>query len=74
MGIATGTLYKKSISSPYMDYYGLYISIAINAVLGISISSRDRMHNILSMGEIYNDSLWITYNGGLYRRSFMDNL
>ena len=74
MGIATGTLYKKSISSPYMDYYRLYISIAINAILGISISGRDSMHNILSIGEIYNDPLWITYNGGLYRQSFMDNL
>jgi hypothetical protein len=69
MGIATGTLYKKSIRSPYMDYYRLYISIAINAILGISISSRDSMHNILSIGEIYNDPLWITYNGGLYRQS-----
>jgi len=74
MRIATDTLYKKSISSPYMDYYRLYISIAINAILGISISSRDSIHNILSIGEIYNDPSWITYNEGLYRRSFMDNL
>jgi hypothetical protein len=74
MGIATEAFYKKWINSPYMDCYGIYIRIATNAILRISISSRDSVDNRLSIGEIYNDSLWIIYNGGLYRRSFMDNL
>ena len=74
MGIATEAFYKKWINSLYTDYYGIYIMIATNAILRMSISSRDSVDNRLSIGKIYTDSLWIIYNGGLYRRSFMDNL